>query len=211
MKQIIKGPEPASLTQHRQTAHANFGNYLDKETLRQQLISEQRGICCYCMGRLRPDGQSMKIEHWRSQGHYPDQQLDYSNLLGACLGNKGQRPTSQHCDTRKGEQDLSRNPANPTHDIESLIRFQGDGTIISDNPLFNAELNEVLNLNEGRLRNNRKAVLDAFHRTLCKWGSLQRHTLENLLADWNGDSHNGDLREYCQIVVYWLRKRLRRI
>lgn len=211
MRRIVKGPEPASLTQHRQTAHANYDNYLDKSILRQHLASEQRGICCYCMGRIRPDAQAMRIEHWHSQDHYPDEQLDYANLLGACLGNKGQRRTSQHCDTRKGEQDLSRNPANPTHNVESLIRFQGDGTVSSDNPVFNSELNEVLNLNEGRLRNNRKAVLDAFHTTLRKWGSLQRHTLENLLADWNGNSGNGDLREYCQIVVYWLRKRLARI
>lgn len=211
MKQIVKGPEPASLTQHRQTAHANYANYLDKETLRQQLVSEQRGICCYCMSRIRPDAQAMKIEHWHSQERYSNEQLNYANLLAACLGNQGQRRTSQHCDTRKGEQDLSRNPANPTHNVESLIRFQGDGTIISDNPLFNSELNEVLNLNEGRLRNNRKAVLDAFHRTLSKWGILQRHTLENLLSDWNGSSDTGVLHEYCQIVVYWLRKRLARM
>lgn len=211
MKQIIKGFEPASLTQHRKTAHATYGNYLDKDSLRQHLVSEQRGICCYCMRRIRPDAQAMKIEHWHGQDRYPGEQMSYANLLAACAGNEGQRRTSQHCDTRKGERDLSRNPANPAHNVENLIRFQGDGTIISDNPAFNLELNEVLNLNEGRLRNNRKAVLDAFHRSLGKWGSLQRHTLENLLADWNGNSDTGDLREYCQIVVYLLRKRLARI
>jgi uncharacterized protein (TIGR02646 family) len=210
MRNIIKGPEPASLTQHRQTAIADYENYSDKETLRQRLIAEQRGLCCYCMRRIRPGTGSMKIEHWRSQKLYPGEQLSYKNLLGACLGNSGQRQAAQHCDTYKGEQQLSRNPADPKHNIESLIRFQGDGTIVSDDPTLNAELDEVLNLNASRLCNNRKAVLDAFHRSLSKWGKLQRHTLENLLADWNGNPDGGELREYCQIVVYWLRKRLAR-
>lgn len=210
MKQIVKGDEPFSLSQHRQTPHADYGNYQDKDNLREFLVSEQRGICCYCMCRIRPDASVMKIEHWHSQVRYPDEQLDYTNLLGACLGNRGQKRSSQHCDTRKGEQELSRNPANATHGIERLIRFSGDGRIVSDNPDFDLELNKTLNLNEKRLQNNRKAVLDAFHRTLSRRGNLQRHTLENLLADWNGDSNVGQLRPYCQVVVYWLRKRLAR-
>lgn len=211
MRQIIKGPEPATLTRHRKAAHAVYDNYLDKDTLREHLVGEQRGICCYCMRRIRPSAQTMKMEHWRSQERYPAEQLNYGNLLGACLVNQGQRRMRQHCDTRKGEQDLSRNPSDPAHHVEDLIRFQPDGTVASDNPAFNAELNNVLNLNEGRLCNNRKAVLDAFCTTLAKWGNLQRHTLENLLADWTGSSRPGELREYSQIIVYWLRKRLARI
>jgi len=31
----------------------------------------------------------MKIEHWHCRTNYGAEQLDYSNLLGACMGNEG--------------------------------------------------------------------------------------------------------------------------
>lgn len=68
-----------------------------------------------CLSRIR-GGRGMKVEHWYCQAEYPEEQLRYSNLLGACMA--------------------------------------------SDDPDFNQELNVVLNLNEARLRNNRKATLD---------------------------------------------------
>ena len=30
----------------------------------------------------------MKVEHWHSRYRYSNEQLDYSNLLGACKGTK---------------------------------------------------------------------------------------------------------------------------
>ena len=68
----------------------------------------------------------------------------------------------------------------------------------------------MLNLNAPFLKNNRKAALEAFHQALRKRGELRRGTLEQWLRDWKGDSDNGELRPFCQVVVYWLRKRLAR-
>lgn len=212
MRTIIKDPEPHSLTEYRHTAGATFDDYPDKSTLRVSLVTEQRGLCCYCLQRIRPQIGAMKVEHWHSRapGRYPAEQLDYSNLLGACMGNEGQPWEYQHCDTRKGDRDVSRNPANRMPRIEELVRFAGDGQIVSDDPDFNTELNEVLNLNEPRLRNRRKAVLDAFKATLTKRRNLNRATLLKWLREWNGEPQAGELREFCQVVVYWLRKRLAR-
>lgn len=210
MRRIIKGHEPASLTQHRQTAHADYDNYHPKDALRESLVAEQRGLCCYCLSRIRPEAATMKIAHCRSQHNHHDEQLVYANLLGACLGNEGQRRKVQHCDTRQGDADLSRNPADPAHNIEDFIRFQGDGRITSNDPVFERELNDVLNLNLPFLRNNRKGVLDAFKEILNKRSALSRATIEKWLRDWNGESHTGDLRPYCQVVIFWLRKRLAR-
>ncbi|HQN20060.1 MAG TPA: hypothetical protein PKV86_13000, partial [Syntrophobacteraceae bacterium] len=80
MRAITKGAEPPSLTAHRQTPNCDYDNYPDKAALRQALVREQRGICCYCMGRIRNDSTEMKIEHWRCQSGYPDEQLIYRNL-----------------------------------------------------------------------------------------------------------------------------------
>ena len=94
MRNIVKTAEPASLAQHRHTPYADYDNYDDKDTLREHLVSDQRGLCCYCMSRIRPDADHMKIEHWRSQKEYPDKQLDYGNMLASCLGGGRTPPES---------------------------------------------------------------------------------------------------------------------
>ncbi len=213
MRTIVKGPEPHSLTEYRQQAGATYDDYPDKPDLRVALVTEQRGLCCYCLQSIRPEVGEMKIEHWHSRAsdRYPAEQLDYSNLLGACRGNEGQSQARQHCDTRKGNRDLSRNPAHSMPRIEDLVRFLGDGRITSDDQALDTELNDVLNLNEAGLRNQRKAVLDAFKATLTKRGkNLKRASLLKWLQDWNGDLDAGSLKQFCQIVVYWLQKRLAR-
>lgn len=178
MRSITKNPEPRSLAQHRCTPHAKYDNYADKNVLRQSLVAEQRGICCYCMSRIRPAPGHMKIAHWHAQATHPLEQLDYHNLLGACLGNQGQPRRSQHCDTRQGDSDVSRNPANPAHRVEDLVRYQPDGRVVSADGQFDRDLNDVLNLNVAFLKNNRKAALDGFRETIEKRGQLPRATLE---------------------------------
>jgi len=210
MRTILKGVEPRSLAEHRQAPGANYENYQDKDTLRAHLVQEQRGLCCYCTKTIRAEYGAMKIEHWHSQTSHRDEQLRYTNLLGACMGGEGAPFAGQHCDTRKGDRELSRNPADRMHRVEELTRFLGDGRIVSQDPPFDAELNEVLNLNLPFLMNNRKAVLDAFKERLAKRGDLSRALLQKWVQDWNGDSDQGALRPYCQVVVYWLRKRLAR-
>ena len=159
MRAITKGHEPRSLTEHR-NAGRDYVDYQDKDGLREALVREQRGLCCYCMGRIRPNRDKMKIEHWRSQAHYPELQLNYRNLLGACPGGKGQPPCLQHCDTRKRDRDLLWNPADADHAIETRVRYLPDGTIKSNDRLFDRQLNEVLNLNLAILKNRRKDKVD---------------------------------------------------
>ena len=113
------------------------------------------------MSRIRPDRESMKIEHWQSQARYPDRQLDYANLLGACLGGEGQPAIRQHCDTRKGDKDLKWNPANPDHRIQNRVRYEPDGSVRANDRDFDEQIDDVLNLNLPVLKNKRKAVLDS--------------------------------------------------
>ena len=210
MRTIVKGAEPPSLTEWRASTHTNYEDYPDKNTLRGNLVKEQRGLCCYCLSRIRAESGSMKIEHWHSQDKYPAGRLDYSNLLAACLGNEGRASRDQHCDTRKGNRDISRNPANPQDRIEDIIQFQGDGKIGSTNLAFNKELTDVLNLNLPFLINNCKAALSAFQAFLRMRGELPRATLERMLRRLSGEQDSGELQPHCQVIVYWLRKRLRR-
>ena len=158
------------------------------------------------MQRIRPNLENMKIEHWQSQDIYPQRQLEYNNLLGACRGGEGQKKDQQHCDTKKGNVDLTFNPANPSHNVETKIHFLGNGAIESKDIQFNDEINKVLNLNEGALVRNRKGVLEAFRQGLIQKQPSDAD-IRKALRKWNGD--NGEeLDPFCQVVVYYLRKKI---
>ncbi len=206
MRNIVKGREPRSLTEHRTKANADYDNYNHKDDLRQSLVQEQKGLCCYCMSRIKPDRKHMKIEHWQCQDNYPQRQLDYNNLLGACLGGQGQPQRDQHCDTRKGNSDLSFNPADPSCNVEQMFKFLGNGKIEAVDPAIDREINEILNLNWYRLAENRKAVLDSFKQRLGIGG----FNPERELSRWDG-SQTDKLPEYSQVIVYWLKKKLKRV
>ncbi|NUN97883.1 MAG: TIGR02646 family protein [Candidatus Omnitrophica bacterium] len=210
MRTIYKDQEPRSLTHHRATPGATYENYTGKDDLRLSLVAEQRGICCYCMSRIRPDPCSMKIEHWRPQSEYPNEQLTYSNLLASCLGGEGQPVDRQHCDTRKGESDLSVNPANRDARVEERIQYLSNGEIVGTSDELNWQLNNVLNLNLPTLIENRKAALTGFLDSLRKCRDPGREHWERKKREWNGDSQTGALRPFCQVIVYWLEKRIRR-
>ena len=210
MRAITKGVEPASLTAHRRMSYSDYDNYKGMAELRDALVREQRGLCCYCMGQISSEWGTMKVEHWRSQRRYPCKQLDYSNLLGACLGGKGQVQRFQHCDTRKGNKDLRWNPADPSHDIETRLLYTADGSIESDDDEFKTQLNEVLNLNLSLLMTQRKRILDA----ILEWwehekkqGPVPRERFEQKRAQWTGGADV--LQPYCQVVVWWLDQRLK--
>ena len=213
MMAIVKNCEPKSLTEHRAGSHSDYDNYAAKGDLRASLVGEQRGICCYCMGRIRSDGFHMKIEHWQCQNRFPERQLDYGNLLGACRGGHGQPRGKQHCDTCKGNTDLKWNPADPDHVIGDRVAYLPDGTIESSDAEFCEQLDEILNLNLPLLKNNRKAVLNG----LIAWwkrekgrlkGPVPKRTWEReLTARLDG----GEIAPYSGVAVWWLSARLRAV
>ncbi len=214
MRAINKGHEPASLTEHREGQFNNYNNYANKNDLRQALVTEQRGLCCYCMGRIYPNPQKMKIEHWHCQTHYPNEQLNYRNLLGACLGGHGGGKKSQHCDTRKGDEDIKWNPADPARIIEDRITYEYWGHIRSNEAIFDHQINDVLNLNLPVLRQHRKVLIN----TIIRWwkrekargnGRVPRSRIDRKRNQiLNG---NGVLRPYCQVAVWWLDQKIARI
>lgn len=210
MRQIIKGREPRSLTEHRAAAHATYDNYADKGSLREALLRDQGWLCCYCMGRI--DADRMKIEHWAAQETHPERQIDYQNLLGACPGNEGAPRGQQHCDTHKGSRALTIHPADTQRSCETLIVYRSDGSIDADLPEIRRDLDETLNLNVRRLKENRKAVLEALKEGMLRKhrGEWSRAALEREIRRWRDRDEGGAYRPYGQVVVFWLEKRLAR-
>ena len=149
---------------------------------------------------------SMKIEHWLCQADYPSEtNWDYRNLLGACLGGVGQPGKRQHCDTRKGDQTLMWNPAKLSHQIESRVRYELDGSIHGNEAEFDGQLNQVLNLN---LPFAQARAQEPSRR--CAWvggryekGSAQEDPCQATVLFRNGIKYvagSGQLGPYCQVV-----------
>lgn len=206
MRPIRKGCEPLSLKKHRATPHSDYDNYAEKDDLRGALVTEQGSICCYCMQRIGKENTEMKVEHWACQDDHGDQDLDYGNLLGACLGGEGKPGRFQHCDTYKGNKTLSRHPARNPPRVDRDLHYLADGTVTSDDAAFDGELDTVLHLNLERLKNNRRAVLDALKDWAHTFSKLRKTDVEAELKEWS-EMEDGCLREYVQVAVYWLNKR----
>lgn len=210
MRQIHKQAEPRELRAHR-LAGGGFedpqGESRWKERLQEALLRDQGAICCYCMRRIHRE--SMKVEHHRCQERHPERALDYDNLFGACPGNPGQPWTRQTCDSRKGNADLTLIPSG---NIEPFLRYLADGTITSDNPDYQRDLDVTLNLNVAELTRARRSVqtglIAALHRRMP--GEWKTATLQAELERWQQRDAHGNYHEYCQVAAHLLRRRLRR-
>lgn len=163
MKYIEKeaGNEPSTLKEYRETTpNATYKGFGDTgQLLKKALLVEQGHICAYCMQRitLKLNEQykpKIEVEHFQSQKKYPDKDLDYNNMLGVCNGNLG---GNEHCDKSKKEKSLTHlNPLKP--EIEHCIVYSTSGRIEANgsNKHIEDELNEILNLNNQNLIDNRK-------------------------------------------------------
>lgn len=200
MRKITKGDAPDSLIRYRAQPYSNFDGYPEKNDLREALVREQKGLCCYCTNRIKPHPSKMKIEHWKCRANYHQLELNYSNLLGAC---PGVTQLDHHCDTSKGDQELKWNPADPERNIENQIQYQSDGTIESTDYEFNRQINEILNLNTDRLKSNRKAVYDEVQKW---WRSTPnaRRGIQRQIAVRTGD----DPKPFSPVAVWFLRCKL---
>ena len=204
MRAIVKGNEPACLTQHRASPNSNYGGYRGNPALRTTLVAEQRGLCCYCMTQITADGQTMRIEHWQSQTGFPAQQLVYANLLGACKGGEGGSPDQYHCDKLKADQPLMWNPAMRAHVIENRIRYQNNGEIRSNDAQFDRELNTVLGLNVSILKNSRKSALEA----VLKWWQIRKPNKAQVKTQIaKNDNGVASLVSFSPVAVWYLKQK----
>jgi len=226
MKQISKTKEPRSLIKYRakisKTDLKKFEKFDNmptdvKEDLRKKLLEEQGYICCYCMSRI--EYPYVKIEHFKARSLYREKQLDYSNLFIACCGKnidkklfydcdtrkKKYLKTELYCDTKKGKKELKYIDLLTKQDN---IKYKKNGLIFSDNINIDQELNEVLNLNYEVLKTNREDTLNQVFCELNK-NNWSISTLKSTLQQYKEKNSKGKYRPYCEMIVYFLTKKLK--
>lgn len=213
MRTIRKRHEPAAWVEHRATPGATYDDAdAPKDELRRALVSEQAGLCCYCLGRITPDAKAMKIEHWAPQDRHPERQLDYGNLLGACMGNQGSPRSQQHCDTAKGNQELFVNPADPRHACSALFSYLPTGKIeAAGGDVRVAQDIATLALNQPRLMAGRRAIIEEVTGEIVRSKrTLSASKLLGLAAKLEEPDASGNLRPFCQAAVFWLTRQARK-
>ncbi|QEZ91933.1 retron system putative HNH endonuclease [Proteus sp. CD3] len=214
MKYINKKKEPKSLTEYRMEEGAVYdgsGFKNVKIDIKMQLLIEQGYLCAYCMQRI--DFNNMKVEHFLCQSKYSDEQLNYMNLLGCCLGGESNIKRNQTCDTRKGALDVLFSPAISSHNIEIKLKYNTlSGKIESEDKVFNEQLQCVLNLNDHRLISNRKNSLIAVENILGnKSGCRTKGQIQNIINSYEKVDGDNKFKEYYGIVLFYLKKKLSKI
>ena len=201
-----------------------FDKYVDAynaDELREALREEQGSICCYCMSSIATG--KTKIEHYRPRDGNEELEIDYKNLYLACDGEKvnctenqdkdenihndckckyrreeNHKKIVKHCDTCKNNRPLDYIDF---ENIERHVNYKSDGTIYSDDPNINKELNSVLNLNLGILKKNRKdAKIDL-------WTKLPQNKTWNIQKIIDKYERQSKKAPYVGMLLYFLNRK----
>ena len=159
----------------------NLFNEMPKGEIREALCQEQHGLCAYCMRRIRPYHESMKIEHYKELSYYKEDALDYQNYLGVCYGGEKEdgKPHVLCCDAARGAEELTINPWDKRQ--MEAIAYQRNGVVYIrkdrglDPELANQmqrDVDEKLQLNgildkNGKVRYDTTTKLIAGRRSIC--------------------------------------------
>lgn len=209
MKLIVKGKEPLEWKKFRRTPGTD---YESKPELRKALYSEQGGLCAYCMRRLSDEFNrdiltQNKIDHIKPRDFCTrDERMSYDNMVLCCNGTiQGTSENDTHCDTHKGSTIHQISPLRLCC-IDSLS-YTSRGKIKSSNITWDKELNEVLNLNQKLLIENRKSFLMKIINWLSKNPSVAQ--INNKIEFYQSKNESGLYPEYCEVAVWRLKKSLR--
>jgi uncharacterized protein (TIGR02646 family) len=139
MKYIEKQPEPDQFRQWKEGVSADWipsWGALDdapnvKKALKGQLLSEQGAICCYC--GMSVNQNNSHIEHIKPRKNYPEEALNYNNLLASCLPDQEKR-VKLHCGMHKKDWYVTSEFVSPLDSsCQERFGFGSNGAIMEKN------------------------------------------------------------------------------
>lgn len=198
-----------------------FDHMFPKNDVKAVLIREQRGLCAYCMRRIRMD-TSTRVEHFVPLSVDKEKAIDYYNMLGVCDGGekcKGEQGHILCCDAHKGENKIHINPLNRVQ--MDKISYKPDGIIFTQprDERMEQDINETLRLNgvrkkDGSFRDTSTEILkgrrDAYDRArgmmekLGRSGKCTSAAVKKLMdALWDKEERE----EFVGVKLYYFRKK----
>lgn len=239
--EIMKTPDNAyssiNLPQDTKKLRSLFDK-MPKDEIRKALCQEQHGLCAYCMGKIEPQYNSMKIEHYKALSENREAALDYNNYLGVCYGGEKEDKTKPHilcCDASRKEQELTINPWNKRQMEAVGYKRNGEIFIRTDKGLdaelvkdMQKDLDEVLILNgkkdtdgkivydtASKLVANRRSIyhsvctqFERWDKKKCLTKDFLKEKINHLEKQLNGD----DIAEpYIGVRLYFYKRKYRKL
>ncbi len=211
MRRIFKGIEPPSLEAHRNDTcvFPNWDNFRGKQQSREHALVEQRAVCAFCQVKIVADEKRMKLAHIVPQKVLVDgKRLDlvWTNIVGACNGGERTPGHLQHCDTRQANRRLLPELDPVQFENGSLTYDKSGGVYRADgNPDIQDQLDDVLGLNLGHIKDKRVAALDALKSDLAESADRERW-LQDRIALLDPDNPSDQpLLEYADFLLWHLR------
>ena len=163
MKYIPKGVEPNSLVEWRSNNQGvNWDEFCRTDAyseLKEHLLDEQGGLCCYCEIAIDGD-RGTHIEHHRPKSRFQANTFDYQNLLASCQ-------STDSCGHKKGGGYFPELISPLSDDCQDRFIYTGDGRIIpkDKNDAHAQDTIELLGLNCKRLKDRRESILKALEQS----------------------------------------------
>ena len=213
----------------------NLFEQMPKDDIRIALFQEQHGLCAYCMRKIEPNNESMKIEHYKALTKNKDGALDYQNYFGVCYGGEkdsDEKPRILCCDAARGDKDLTINPWDKRQ-MEAIAYYRnGEIFIRQDKGLdlglveqMQNDIEKVLVLNgkkdlkgkriadtASKLVASRRSICDSVHSQFERWDKRNCLTVEFLqekIARLEEMLEQGNIAEesYIGVRLYLYRRK----
>lgn len=191
MIKIIKGAEPEDWKAFKKkNPRLNYRQLNDSEkgkevrrSLREQLLKEQKCVCCYCCKRINLDNSLN--EHIRPEDFYPKETMDYANIIVSCSDDK------KTCGPKKDNNYDEKLFVSPLEeDCEKHFSFAPDGEIIGETDRGEYTI-KLLGLDSYKLKRARAAVYQ-----VCQ-------CYDEETVRWYSEVHEDGFEPFIDVIRYW--------
>ena len=161
MRYLDRSDEPRSWTEFKKRnkrmryddlEHTPEGRKM-RQVMRAHLVEQQFGLCAYCCARISADGDHSLNEHIRPRSSFPNETMDYSNLVASCV-------KADSCGQAKGNSYFESFVFPLQPDCAEHFRFYPDGSVEGVDQR-GKDTCDLLQLNCYRLREARYAMLQS--------------------------------------------------
>lgn len=203
MRKILKGTEPASLTQWKIRNHTATYRDLpaeERQSVRSACITEQFGLCAYCCQEITVS--SAHNEHVEAQDRFPARTLDFSNIVASC-------ENRHHCGHGRKTQPLKVTPF--MTECETELKFYLSGRVIGKTDRATESI-KTLNLgdteesNRGLIAKRKRMVDDLIFTGGMRPDGLEDEELLGILLEDMLTPQNGQLQPFSPVLVNVIRQ-----
>jgi len=203
VRKILKGTEPASLTQWKIRNHTATYRDLpaeERQSVRSACITEQFGLCAYCCQEITVS--AAHNEHVEAQDRFPARTLDFTNIVASC-------ENRHHCGHGRKTQPLKVTPF--MTECETELKFYLSGRVIGKTDRATESI-KTLNLgdteesNRGLIAKRKRMVDDLIFTGGMRPDGLEDEELLGILLEDMLTPQNGRLQPFSPVLVNVIRQ-----